>query len=105
MLSKCANPACSADFRYLHQGMLFLRESCSPEDRPASVSNKKNASIEYYWLCDQCARNFTLAVQGNCIRVVPQFTGDPQSGTANTATLRRLRATNRSFRANNRRSD
>jgi hypothetical protein len=59
MLSKCANPGCTALFRYLHQGKLFRLDASSEE--PASQSTKKPARrVEYFWLCDECAARVTL---------------------------------------------
>ena|ERR1700733_1888874 len=63
MLSKCANPLCSASFRYFHEGRLFRIEvpSRSAEDvqtaRPA-------AHVEFFWLCDRCTPQMTLQHDG-----------------------------------------
>lgn len=61
MLSKCANPNCSAAFRYLHEGKLFRVA------RPAADNGNGNGSwkkvpqqLEYFWLCDSCAARMTL---------------------------------------------
>jgi hypothetical protein len=65
MVSKCANPQCSAPFLYLRQGKLFRMETdavhasdsrlkADPETRKAS------RHIEFYWLCDGCAAAMTL---------------------------------------------
>jgi len=53
MLSKCANPACSAAFRYLRQGRIFNLELKTPSwDGDA----ERNHKVEHFWLCDRCAR-------------------------------------------------
>jgi hypothetical protein len=51
VLSKCANPACVASFRYLHQGRIFNIDV-------SAVSPEKYhiPKIERFWLCEQCAQ-------------------------------------------------
>jgi hypothetical protein len=66
MLSKCANPVCSAKFRYLHEGKLYLidyhaifagrRTSITPQ--LAINSNK----FEYFWLCSSCYQDMALHI-------------------------------------------
>jgi len=69
MLSKCANPTCSATFRYLHDGTLFhvVIEPAAPE-RPASY---ETATIERFWLCGECSRKMTVISGPAGIIVVP----------------------------------
>jgi hypothetical protein len=55
MVAKCSNPACSASFRYLTQGRLFLLES-NPALRP------KSNAVEYFWLCHRCSSTLTLSL-------------------------------------------
>ncbi len=62
MLSKCANPSCSAPFRYLHEGKMFqldMEVMRGPEVRHQGrklVSKQKwSRKIEHYWLCNACA--------------------------------------------------
>jgi len=55
MLSKCANPGCSASFLYLHQGKLFrLETSGNGDDTRGEVADPpgKHSSrrLEYFWL-------------------------------------------------------
>jgi hypothetical protein len=53
MLSKCANPACSARFRYLRQGRIFTLEiKTLSSGRRGQCSSK----MEHFWLCDSCAK-------------------------------------------------
>jgi hypothetical protein len=62
MLSKCANPQCTASFRYLHDGKLFRMEV------PAALAvmqDNRNAKkpphrTEFFWLCDACSTQMTL---------------------------------------------
>jgi hypothetical protein len=64
MLSKCANPACSNAFRYLHEGKLFLIESeASPmgeKSEAAWQKTRKSRAIDYVWLCSSCCRDMTV---------------------------------------------
>ncbi len=69
MLSKCANPACSKEFRYLHQGKLYVIEAAaiaSTRDagEPIAQTNKLQ-KLEHYWLCDTCCRTMKVIVDGN----------------------------------------
>ena len=77
MLSKCANPDCSASFRYLHQGKLFRIETAANLDRRrptlGSDNDKKKPlrRLEFYWLCEDCAQNMTVILDketGVCVR-------------------------------------
>jgi len=70
MLSKCANPDCSAPFHYLRNGKLFHIDRSAVG--PQLVSGKRAARrIEYFWLCAECAGSMTLAVRGNSVVTVP----------------------------------
>jgi hypothetical protein len=65
MLSKCANPSCSAPFRYLHAGKLFRVDAAAGVDRSAAIganeSQKKPLRrVVFYWLCEDCAATMTL---------------------------------------------
>jgi hypothetical protein len=53
MLSKCANPKCTATLRYLHQGRLFV---ASPRNTVVTSESR----IDYKWLCDGCCRSMTI---------------------------------------------
>lgn len=66
MVSKCANPDCSASFRYFHNGRLFRLETSVGQDRRRAMGrdgelNKPLRRLEFYWLCDECARRMTLS--------------------------------------------
>lgn len=66
MLSKCANPDCSAQFRYFHQGKLFRLETASGFERRRSLGENESPQkplrrVEFYWLCDNCADKMVLA--------------------------------------------
>jgi hypothetical protein len=59
MLSKCANPGCSASFLYLHEGKLF-RFDTGPESPARPTTEKATPRVEFFWLCRECAAQFTL---------------------------------------------
>jgi hypothetical protein len=63
VLHKCANPACSAKFRYVQQGRLFEVETQyfgSPFVDERGKSREARKHVEHYWLCDRCAVHITL---------------------------------------------
>ena len=61
MLSKCANPVCTAPFRKLGDGKLFAFESAAiaPSGEPGS-SRKGAQSPVVFWLCKCCSLSFTV---------------------------------------------
>jgi hypothetical protein len=67
MVSKCANPECSAVFLYLRLGKLF-RVEVQPADvhhsgfGSESGTKKPVRRVEYFWLCDTCAPKMTLVL-------------------------------------------
>jgi hypothetical protein len=69
VLSKCANPECSEQFRYLHQGKLFLIIP-TPNVR-ADASGSLSFLYERFWLCDSCSKNLTLVWGGTKVKIVP----------------------------------
>jgi hypothetical protein len=54
MLQKCANPACTAPFRSLREGKLFLSENQTPDN------GERKLRREHFWLCSACSAQFTL---------------------------------------------
>ena len=62
MLSKCANPSCTASFLYFHQGKLFRMETemLAHDPRQAAVAAKIERRTEFFWLCDRCASEMTV---------------------------------------------
>jgi hypothetical protein len=67
MLSHCANSQCSRPFLRLRQGKLFLVETDRVAESgelapPYSPSVRQPPRrVERYWLCDECAKVWTLA--------------------------------------------
>lgn len=63
MLQKCANPACSAQFRYLNKGRLLEVETQYRQHSDSEPGrNPKNGTghVDLYWYCEQCAAHVAL---------------------------------------------
>ena len=66
MLSQCANQKCSKPFLRLREGKLFLVETerltkpGEPAVPPFVRARQQQRCVEHYWLCDDCARQWTL---------------------------------------------
>ena len=88
MLSKCANPECSAKFRYLHDGKVFRVDFeehphllTTPISRtvgtpigivgPKLFSREGPRSPEYFWLCSVCSEQMTLATDSGSVVLLP----------------------------------
>jgi hypothetical protein len=68
VLSKCANPACLARFRYLHEGRIFKVETgaVAPDGNKASTRR-----IEHFWLCERCMQILTIVVENGVVGTRP----------------------------------
>jgi len=82
MLSKCANPDCSAAFHYYGEGRLFevhfedagMRENASH----AGVDPKAKPipNVEHFWLCAECSGKLTVALdRQNKVLILPRPKG------------------------------
>lgn len=79
MLSKCANPECSAPFLYFHRGRLFRLETEGRQDRRRNMGGEVGTAkalrrVEFYWLCQDCAEKMTLTfdrMSGITVRPLP----------------------------------
>ena len=76
MLAKCANPACPVRFDRRQEGKFFYfspaKESEGP-GRDQAWTRFHLLNIEHYWLCELCARIFTLvAVDGDRVMLTPR---------------------------------
>jgi hypothetical protein len=66
MLSHCANTQCHKPFLRLREGKLFLVETERPTKAgepavpPFVRARKQQRLVEHYWLCDECATQWTL---------------------------------------------
>ena len=80
MLSKCSNPSCSASFLYLHSGKLFRL----PRRKPRAENGPRRDTVEFFWLCQECATRYTLKADEQLeVRVVEL----PRLAAAATASL------------------
>src|SRR5437867_6863073 len=66
MLSRCANSQCCKPFLRLRDGKLFLVEtdrltkSGQTAVPPFVRARQQQRCVEHYWLCDDCAKLWTL---------------------------------------------
>jgi hypothetical protein len=75
MVSTCANPSCSAPFRHLKEGRLFLVD---PRERARGQACSFSSRLEFFWLCDRCTPRFKLAVgPGNRVSCVSRAESEP----------------------------
>ncbi|MGO9405072.1 MAG: hypothetical protein ACLPVW_16540 [Terriglobales bacterium] len=66
MLHKCANPSCTAPFRSLREGKLFLAETFPSDPNVSFDGNRRKVRRrEHFWLCDVCSAQFTLRFDAN----------------------------------------
>jgi hypothetical protein len=63
MVSKCANPTCHAPFLYLRNGRLVAVERVD--------ESNATSTVEFFWLCGDCARCLTLKATSSGVDVVP----------------------------------
>ncbi|HLZ42033.1 MAG TPA: hypothetical protein VKQ11_13785 [Candidatus Sulfotelmatobacter sp.] len=70
MLSQCANSKCGKPFLRLREGKLFLVETdriSKPGESavpPFVRARQSHRLVEHYWLCDDCAAQWTLVYEG-----------------------------------------
>jgi hypothetical protein len=69
MLSKCANPDCSAQFQYLSQGKLFQLSPTPEVD--AITGGIWEHFYERFWLCEKCCKEMKVIWDGTRAVVVP----------------------------------
>ncbi len=66
MLSHCANHECRRPFLKLREGKLFLVETDrvtkpgQPSAPPFMRARQQQRMVEHFWLCDECAGQWTL---------------------------------------------
>jgi len=60
MLAKCANPSCSASFRYLQEGRLFRLEADPKLTSTVNAYASSHTRVEYFWLCSRCSELMAL---------------------------------------------
>ncbi len=83
MVSKCANPSCSAVFRRMGEGRLFRIEfqASLPEDARFDPARQTGRRTEYFWLCSHCAAVMTIKVEHGEV-VVSKLSGNSASQVA-----------------------
>jgi hypothetical protein len=59
MVSRCANPDCSANFRYLRDGRLFHLHL------KRNGRGQGELRLESFWLCGSCAPRLTVVAQAD----------------------------------------
>lgn len=80
MVSKCANPNCSEQFRYLHQGKLF---HLSPVPDLEHITEETCGGLyERFWLCEECCKKFTVVWDGEQAQVVSSRNRPARSAAA-----------------------
>ena len=94
MLSHCANAQCHKPFLRLREGKLFLVETerlTKPGTPvpPFVRARQMQRLVEHYWLCDECAAQWTLVYdRENGVALAPvkhpvqSVTAPAQSGAA-----------------------
>jgi hypothetical protein len=70
MLSRCANSRCGRPFLRLREGKLFVVETrrvtkASESGGPRLPARQERRRVEHYWLCEECAVQWTLVHDGN----------------------------------------
>lgn len=65
MVANCANPSCSAVFRYLYDGIIF-----HVTYKPAGASISGPSTNERFWLCGDCSAKMTLISKGSGVLAV-----------------------------------
>ena len=69
MVSKCANPECSAKFLYLHQGKIYLLTP--PRELENMSEHEWGLLEERFWLCDRCCKTLKVVWGGKQPELVP----------------------------------
>lgn len=73
MVSKCANPKCTARMKYLHEGRLFVVQTHSSarywQNDSGSFSAPPGNQIEYHWLCNSCVDGMIVTAEGKLERL------------------------------------
>ena len=78
MVSKCANPLCSAPFRTLRKGRLVVLHLRQPVPR-GTLAEADVKDFGPFWLCEECSDRFTLLVKPGreCVCIPkPPITGE-----------------------------
>ena len=87
MLAKCANPACPVRFDRRQEGKFFYFNPGKGSEGPGRDQawiRYHLLNIQHYWLCELCARIFTLvAVEGDRVMLTPRCPELPAEDSLN----------------------
>ena|SRR6516164_7376091 len=79
MVKKCANSSCETVFRYFRGGKIFVVEAARVGEAASSRGPQtqflsSGTSLQYFWLCERCARQMTVISRGDgdSVSVVPR---------------------------------
>jgi len=99
MLSKCANPECSAVLRYLRQGKIFYL--APTPDVQIAMGMQCPLLRERFWLCDRCSKEMTVIWSGTEAEVAPLPTKapDPVPSAARKSGLEKIQTRSRAASA------
>lgn len=94
MLSQCANSQCGKPFLKLREGKLFLVETDrlakpgEPAAPPFIRARQQQRCVEHFWLCDECAVQWTLVYDAeNGIGLAPLRRSPTSVGAATAANM------------------
>ena len=86
VVSKCANPRCSARLKYMHDGSVFaVRKPTAGQECPTddvSFRESVGTEVEWFWLCDHCLRQLSISSNGLLICTSPNQPPQTTFGTA-----------------------
>jgi len=60
---KCANPACASAFHWLAGGKFFRFHALGTDASRSSAPPQGSRKVLHYWLCDRCARVYSLSFE------------------------------------------
>ncbi len=71
MLSKCANPECSAVLHRLQDGRLFVFDVPVIQARGTGPApGAKHHRPQYHWLCSECSKTLTVSCKDGSVVTV-----------------------------------
>jgi len=85
MISKCANPDCSARLLYLRSGKVIRLDFESPRARPAANTGEYTGTArraQFFWLCAECSARVSLKLVEGRVTVQPLDQRKPQPTAA-----------------------
>jgi hypothetical protein len=86
VVSKCANPRCTARLKYLHDGSVFAvrkrsaRHECVTDE--GSFADSPGTEVEWFWLCEHCSRLLSISRDGSLVCATPSHTPPAMFGVS-----------------------